>query len=317
MFSPELVLGKAARIDRAPVYFTTNGDDPRLVGGEINISAAALYDRPIEITGTTQVKARALVDGSWSALTQATFIVPEIVVSEINYNPHAPSAEERAAGFSDNDEFEFLELANISDSHVDLDGLELVQVAIDGDAQGIRFDFSKGAIPSVAPGERILVVKNLEAFSYRYGIGLPVAGQFAGSLSNGGETITVQAFGETVQQFAYSDSWYPTTDGRGFTIEILDVVGDRHFGACKLAGERARSVEVLLERRTNLPSQAILTTMASLTRRIWYRFFVQASTKTISMGTRHSKKETGTATAISRHRTLFTLFAPVPMLRRS
>jgi hypothetical protein len=42
-------------------------------------------------------------------------------------------------------------------------------------------------------------------------------------LGNGGEQITLMAGDELIHQFAYSDRWYPTTDGTGYTLEMVDV----------------------------------------------------------------------------------------------
>ena len=76
---------------------------------------------------------------------------------------------------------------------------------------------------SLAPGARVLVVKNLAAFSARYGSGLPVAGQFAGTLDNGGERIRlIDAAGEEILDFDYEDDWYPITDGLGFSLVVVN-----------------------------------------------------------------------------------------------
>ena len=44
--------------------------------------------------------------------------------------------------------------------------------------KGVDFDFAGSAVTSLAPGEFVLVVRNLAAFEARYGTGLPVAGEF-------------------------------------------------------------------------------------------------------------------------------------------
>jgi len=41
----------------------------------------------------------------------------------------------------------------------------------------------------LAPAQRVLIVKNKAAFDFRYGTNLPVAGEYSGSLNNGGELI--------------------------------------------------------------------------------------------------------------------------------
>ena len=42
---PELVLRRNVVLDDPPVYFTTNGEDPRLPGGDVN-NAARLFIVP-------------------------------------------------------------------------------------------------------------------------------------------------------------------------------------------------------------------------------------------------------------------------------
>ncbi|MEY2409373.1 MAG: hypothetical protein QOF48_2043 [Verrucomicrobiota bacterium] len=52
-----------------PIYFTTNGVDPRVpMSGEVH-SDARRYTHPVEVTGAMSIKARVLRKQSWSALT--------------------------------------------------------------------------------------------------------------------------------------------------------------------------------------------------------------------------------------------------------
>ena len=57
------------------VYYTTDGSDPRAIGGDI-AHAAQAYEQPLEFVRKTVINARARIDGDWSALTQATFKKP-------------------------------------------------------------------------------------------------------------------------------------------------------------------------------------------------------------------------------------------------
>jgi len=61
------------------VYYTTDGSDPRLVGGAINTTSAQTYSGNVTLSETTHVKARILRNGQWSALSEATFA--SVVVS--------------------------------------------------------------------------------------------------------------------------------------------------------------------------------------------------------------------------------------------
>src|SRR5262249_10321135 len=73
------------------------------------------------------------------------------------------------------------------------------------------------------PGQRVLVVKNLAAFAARYGSGLSVTGAYTGALENNGENVRLEdGMGEKVLDFDYNNSWYPITDGQGFSLVIVD-----------------------------------------------------------------------------------------------
>ena len=48
-------------------------------------------------------------------------------------------------------------------------------------------------------------------------------GQYTGSLSNGGERVElVDAAGKIIQSFQYQDTWFPATDGLGFSLVVKD-----------------------------------------------------------------------------------------------
>ena len=202
------------------VYYTVDGTDPRRKGGDVS-PAAKVYLEGITISADTEVRSRTLVDGVWSAMNEATFLTPassasssNLRVSEVNYNPGAASESEIAAGFDDNDDFEFIELLNVSDSPIDLADVKLVST----DNGGVEFDFSLSSTLRLPPGQRVLVVEDTHAFAFRYGDDLPVAGAWRGRLGNGGEEITVARGDEVIQQFTYDDEWYPSTDGEGSTL---------------------------------------------------------------------------------------------------
>lgn len=143
-------------------------------------------------------------------------------VSEVMFNPADPTANELALGYDNNDDFEYLELVNIGDVPLDLAGASLVVL----EGEGVEFDFSTGTISELAAGERALVVEDSAAFQARYGDGLPVVGQWNGQLGNGGETITLRAGDQTIQQFAYDDAWYAVTDGGGESLVIVNATAD-------------------------------------------------------------------------------------------
>jgi hypothetical protein len=73
------------------------------------------------------------------------------------------------------------------------------------------------------PGESIVVVRNRAAFISRYGDLIRVAGEYSGSLANEGEHLTLLGpLGEPILDFNYDPTWYPTTDGGGFSLVVVD-----------------------------------------------------------------------------------------------
>lgn len=131
-------------------------------------------------------------------------------ITEIMFHP-APAPGD----VPERDEFEYLELANVGPVELDLRGVAFTE--------GIQFAFSSGAIGSLPPGGRVLVVKNPVAFALRYGPGLPVAGAYVGSLDNSGERLRLEdAFGEKILEFEYDDRWQALADGLGFSLAVVN-----------------------------------------------------------------------------------------------
>lgn len=151
-------------------------------------------------------------------------VVESLRISEVHYNPGAATDAEQLAGYG-NDDFEFVELVNIGSETISLLGVQLERVNIDGADRGLDFDFNNSAVTSLEAGQHVVVVEDLEAFTFRYGELPNVAGQWSGSLSNRSETISLTADGTLIQQFTYSDEWHPSTDGEGSSLVIVDVLG--------------------------------------------------------------------------------------------
>ena len=81
------------------VYYTLDGSDPRAEGGAaVGIRYRPGIDPPLTLNTSATIRARSLTGSTWSAITEATFVVVpasgSVVVSEINYNPHDPTATE-------------------------------------------------------------------------------------------------------------------------------------------------------------------------------------------------------------------------------
>ncbi|MBE0536511.1 MAG: lamin tail domain-containing protein [Phycisphaerae bacterium] len=136
--------------------------------------------------------------------------VGPVVISEIMYNP-------ASGGTWDHNEYEYLELLNISDSPVALQ-------EFDGKANawvpwrftdGIDYEFPMGTV--IGAGQRLVVVKNPAAFLERYGeLDAPALGPYDGRLDNSGEQVTLAKPGDAesgrqyyirVDRVVYENTW--------------------------------------------------------------------------------------------------------------
>lgn len=210
---------------------TGSDSSDMLVSAELLGSFQASNLGEVTIHETTRLIARSYADGSWSGPVYSNFVVgrladaENLVVSEIMYHPPAPTAAEISAGYSDDGDFEFLELQNISPTEtIDLTGV-VIRDCFD-------FDFADAGQTVIPPGGCLLVVRNRAAFELRYGAGLPIAGQWGdatlpdggSNLSNGGERITLTAAdGSVIRDFIYDDAlpWPLAADGDGPSLELV------------------------------------------------------------------------------------------------
>ena len=183
-------------------YVTFDGSDPRLPGGAINPEAIQ-FTRARPLIHTCLVKARTYDQGTWSPLSEALFVVGPVQeglrINEIMYHPV-------------NGDAEYIELINIAEEPISLNQVQF--------NDGIDFTFGE---VELAPGDVTLIVRDLAIFTSIYGSDHPVAGVYSGKLANSGERLTlVDALGQTIQDFEYSDDWYKSTDGDGYSLTAVD-----------------------------------------------------------------------------------------------
>ncbi len=204
------------------VYYTTDGSDPRLPGGEIN-PAAIKGGTTITPTENMSIILRSKQSNLWSGPIKAAVLVDGInasadnlLISEIMYHPRDGQESEQAVGFFHEDLFEFVELTNVSDQPMYLGDLRFTN--------GITFNFQEADIQWVEAGGRVVLVSDKEAFTVRYGSEVPVAGQYVGKLSNAGENLTLQRGEEIIQSFSFNDRapWPTTPDEFGFSLTLVD-----------------------------------------------------------------------------------------------
>jgi len=140
--------------------------------------------------------------------------VGPIVISEIMYNPDWP-----VSGSYTNDQYEYIELHNISAEPVTLYDYDKAQSWKFTD--GIDFMFPEEQPVTMPAGGYLLVVKEPEAFAWRYPA-VPVdkiLGPYSGSLNNAGERLELSMPGDVdefarryyirVDRVSYSDGFHP------------------------------------------------------------------------------------------------------------
>ena len=153
---------------------------PTYQSGEISTFEASWSPPVNKLREDTLYRVRVRMqnqDGNWSHwsapsqfLTTAAVpgdVASSLRISEIHYHPAAPTAVEADLGFTDQDDFEFVELVNIGPDVIQLADTSFEQLDIDGETQGLAFQFS--ADQQLEPGERLIVVEDLLAFRARYG----------------------------------------------------------------------------------------------------------------------------------------------------
>jgi hypothetical protein len=195
-------------------------------GGE-SLFVVGPYDGHISALGETiQLKNSAgTVVSSYVVPNTASTAQSYLRITEINYHPLDPPI---GSSYTQ-DDFEFIELYNTS-STVTVDLTEVHFSSDPTDGTGIDFDFSNSSATSLAPGQYIVLAKNPTALATRYNLtGVTVVGPYTGVLSNSADTIRLfDAVNEKINEIHYQDSdpWPGRADGKGFTLEIINPLGN-------------------------------------------------------------------------------------------
>jgi hypothetical protein len=231
-----------ANAGMAAIYYTVNGADPRLVGGGLNPSAQ-LYSGLVPVSGwTATVRARVQNGSTWSALNEAVFVrsttPPPIRITELLAAPAGPSASEKAAGHTDKDDFEFLELTNSGTETVNLRQMRF--------SEGLDFTFLEDVY--LAAGARAVLVRNRAAFLFRYGAGPRIVGEYVGALDDTGEHLTLlSALGTPIVDFTYDHAapWTETLTGQSLVLRgpSLDPTKSQNWRASVAIGGSPASVD--------------------------------------------------------------------------
>lgn len=188
---------------------------PVAVNANVEGSVTAVFNTATQgVANLTQCRIKFTFDGDYyyAFLDDITIevILPNLVISEIMYNGPEPGT----------DSTEFIEIYNNDANPVDLTNYSF--------SQGVVYTF-----PSVSlnPGEFYVVAVNSAAFNNVFGF-MP-DGQYSGSLSNGGEDITIiDANGNMIDSVDYKNSgiWPTQANGQGSSLILCDVNADNNDG---------------------------------------------------------------------------------------
>lgn len=212
----------------ALVYYTLDGSDPRLPGGEIS-PQALLCTNSIKLSGSQYLVLRTYdqthdplcgdtnappLKSFWSGPVEYVFgpekLAP-LAITELMYSP-ALSDEELAAG-EEYDDYAWLEISNVGERPVNMDGIRITG--------GIEYTFPKFVLLS---GQSIVVAKKPSCFIWRYGeISSCMKDGYSGNLSRKGEILCLEdPNGIELQRIIYSNQWYSQTDRGGYSLQVLD-----------------------------------------------------------------------------------------------
>ena len=204
---------------RTSVYYTTDGSDPRLPGGDLNPTAIrANADLIVDATMTIKARAQSktVFSSTWGALIESEYRVGlepasanNFIISELMVEPEAPNETEAEGGFAAAN-FEYVEFHNPSDVAIDLSELRF--------AAGVDYVFKQGDVTTLAAKAYGVIVSDRLAFEQRFGDGLPILGEYGKKLNNDGEQLEIVEAGsfEAVSRVAYSNvaPWPANDDGR-------------------------------------------------------------------------------------------------------
>jgi len=193
--------------------YTTNGSDPREVGGGYSEDAKLDFHENLILTldHSAMIKVRLKMAGDWSPLTQLTIVQKTedfsiLALTELHYHPSEHILGEDTLRSKD---LEFIELKNTGNWAVSLSGLVL--------DSAVYYEFPPDAV--LPPGQFYVVASKPSSFYRKYGM-VP-SGNYQKNLSNSGEELMLRhSDGRILFQFSYSDDdpWPGLPDGTGHSL---------------------------------------------------------------------------------------------------
>ncbi len=200
--------------DAGTIYYTTDGSDPRAIGGAPSKTAIDGGDSTDVTLEGPVLKTRKKIGDEWSALREHYMFSGinkhDIRITEIHYNP---MGEFIGDSLIDEKEFEFIEIKNVAAYPIVMTGARF--------SSGVIYNFPEGFM--LYPNEYAVICNNPKLYTERYGVE-PV-GDYQGVLSNGGEALTlVDIYDGVIDQVVFSDKapWPDESDGLGRSLTMID-----------------------------------------------------------------------------------------------
>jgi len=205
------------------IYYTTDGTDPRLDGGNLNPNAILYSGATTLPNGVFTIKARVYSPSqtdAWSAMCPRKFYVgqnySDVVINEIHYNPEDLIYLNSTTGLNDTisgTEFEFIELKNKGTQPVYLADMSFVK--------GITLNIDDSYV--IQPGGFLVFAEDEAIFTSKYGFAPD--GVYQGKLDNGGENLwLVDPFENIIDTLKYNDisPWDTIPDNGLYSLGLID-----------------------------------------------------------------------------------------------
>jgi len=130
-------------------------------------------------------------------------------------------------------DYEFIELLNTGPNTLDLSEVTI--------SDAVDFSFAGSGVTSLGPGQYVVIVRNLSAFSSRYDTsGMLIADGYSGKLANDGERIRITGkWNAEILNFQYSDGrlWPLAADGSGHSlVPVETAMADQPGGLLNYPG---------------------------------------------------------------------------------
>ena len=203
--------------ERGTIFYTTNGTDPRAIGGNVSRDAIDGGDKETVAVSGTAIKARIKDGSSWSPLCEILYIQnigkSSLKISEIQYHTYG---NDFGPDTYNAEEYEFLEIKNCTNKMIHLTGAAFTK--------GVLYAFPDKAV--IGPDGHIVLSANPKAFRERYGF--EPFGKYLRKLDNNGETVVLRdAKGNVVDAVTYDDKdpWPKQADGTGKSLTRKNIDG--------------------------------------------------------------------------------------------